>query len=584
MSFAQSSKDIELFSQSNQWKNILYFGDDGKSIVRGDHYFISDTGHENATAELLATIKAFKNREKHKNGELYECVFMGRKHLLLKKWPGLIQPGDCKEYNEWRTGIDAGSLYLVFTSAYPNNPASMFGHTFFRFDRASKGKEQATKELLGYSLAYQARTDSSDGPLSYTFKGITGGYNAFLEIKPHYLNVGIYNNAESRDTWEYKLNLTPDEKELFLKHSWELSIAAAFDYYFFDENCSTFLLSQLEVVRHNYQYNSKKTLFVVPQETLKEVVTQFNTNPFQFVASIKRRIERQYLAFSNKQKILFSSGKREIKNLKVISDPLVLDALVDYWKWRNYQAKTRLSKKHKQLMFQTMYQRSELKQTEVPASLIQNPVMKQRPDHGHGISKVALAAGDKYQSFRLRYGFHDFYDTPIGHDDSAYINFLDINLTNYNNQLEKRIEIIDILSLQNFYWHLPALSWRAKLNYREFNNDHKVGSLLAGVGISSKLSDHTFYGLFSFTSYKQQSQSIIRPGINLGFKSLYGETKKGQIYFVSEYFGDAATENNGLTGKFKASLLYYQKEKSLSVFFERSLAHENIGLEYSLYF
>ena len=138
--------------------------------------------------------------------------------------------------------MHAGNVFLVYSSVYPNNPASMFGHTFFRVDRNTKGSGQSEKAILGYSLAFQARTSNEDNPFIYTIKGLFGGYPAFLDIKPHYIDLGVYNNLESRDLWEYPLAFSEIEKELFLRLMWEMSLTTSFDYYFLRNSSVSFHL------------------------------------------------------------------------------------------------------------------------------------------------------------------------------------------------------------------------------------------------------------------------------------------------------------------------------------------------------
>ena len=73
---------------------------------------------------------------------------------------------------------------------------------------------------------------------SFALKGLTGLYPGTLSSSPYYAKVREYSDMESRDVWEYRLNLTPDETRQLLRHAWEIG-ATRFDYWFFDENCST---------------------------------------------------------------------------------------------------------------------------------------------------------------------------------------------------------------------------------------------------------------------------------------------------------------------------------------------------------
>jgi hypothetical protein len=78
-------------------------------------------------------------------------------------------------------------------------------------------------------------------------KVFLGFFGRFL-VEPYFQLVRKYNDLESRDIWEYQLDLTPLEIHGLLLHVWELQNASS-DYYFFGENCSFHLLTLLEAVR-----------------------------------------------------------------------------------------------------------------------------------------------------------------------------------------------------------------------------------------------------------------------------------------------------------------------------------------------
>lgn len=151
--------------------------------------------------------------------------------------PRLMPPVQCKDYQDFKSAVDARRAALIFTSAYMGNPASFFGHTLLRLD----GKGETP--LLSHALNYGAIT-GSDGGLSFMFKGVFGGYNGIFSVYPYYDTVNLYNNMENRDIWEYRLNLTPEQIDRLVAHIWELGHNSA-NYYFFSENCSYMLLETL---------------------------------------------------------------------------------------------------------------------------------------------------------------------------------------------------------------------------------------------------------------------------------------------------------------------------------------------------
>ena len=148
-----------------------------------------------------------------------------------------------------------------------NNPASAFGHTFIRIDSEESEKGG---NLLAYAANFSAQTGGDPG-LLYAMKGVFGGYNGYFTILPYYQLVSKYSDLESRDIWEYPLELTDDEVTLLVEHLWEIR-QTPFPYYYFDENCSYQLLSLFDVARPSLALSEKFKLWVLPVDTLRETM------------------------------------------------------------------------------------------------------------------------------------------------------------------------------------------------------------------------------------------------------------------------------------------------------------------------
>ncbi|MGH6944186.1 MAG: DUF4105 domain-containing protein, partial [Geminicoccaceae bacterium] len=158
-------------------------------------------------------------------------------------------------------------MTLIFPTAYMNNPSSMFGHTFLRFDRAEQSERT---RLLSYAVNYGAVTGNDNGVL-FAIYGLTGGYPGTYSVMPYYQLVQKYSNYENRDIWEYQLNFTAAEVRRMLEHLWELREQSA-DYFFFDENCSYQLLFLLDVARPGLDLTDDFQVYAIPIDTLRAVL------------------------------------------------------------------------------------------------------------------------------------------------------------------------------------------------------------------------------------------------------------------------------------------------------------------------
>lgn len=110
-----------------------------------------------------------------------------------------------------------------------SNPASTFGHSLIKLNNKESG-------LFDTSINYGALVPDNENMLRYIYQGLTGGYQAGFSDKYFYEQDLMYSNKEYRDMWEYKLNLTQEEKDLIILHLYEI-ITRKFDYYFLSRNC-----------------------------------------------------------------------------------------------------------------------------------------------------------------------------------------------------------------------------------------------------------------------------------------------------------------------------------------------------------
>lgn len=276
-----SEEKISELSESLAWKKLLYYAPSWfrgqKSLVDDARFFISNTGHLNPKHELLATIREFS----HKDDSLKQdalCKYPARRRFLERELgvtfidPHPNSTSDiCRRYRTFTKTVASDSVSLVFSSYFPDNPASLFGHTLLKFDRKKSNASKNTKNnaLLDYGLNHAA-FPTTDNPILYPIMGLSGLFPGMIDVTPYYVKVQEYNNAESRDLWEYRLNLTPDEVSLILLSVFELS-THKIDYFYFDDNCSYLMLAIIDVGRPSLDLTSKFKAWVIPVDTIREI-------------------------------------------------------------------------------------------------------------------------------------------------------------------------------------------------------------------------------------------------------------------------------------------------------------------------
>ena len=242
-----------------------------RSLADDPGFFNAPDGASNPAAELDATLARLFDPARPDDPDSHpQCRFPARLHWLrtrLGMSTATLPAQPCPRLEAWMAEINPAGVTLVFPSAYVNSPASMFGHTLLRIDAV--GQTEATR-LLAYTINYAAKADASDG-FSFALKGLTGLYPGMLSSSPYYVKVREYSDMESRDVWEYQLNLSTAETRQLLRHAWEIG-ATRFDYWFFDENCSYMILRLLDVARPGLRVSQRFPLTAIPVDTVKGVV------------------------------------------------------------------------------------------------------------------------------------------------------------------------------------------------------------------------------------------------------------------------------------------------------------------------
>lgn len=241
-----------------------------ESEVDGSPFFLAADGKTEPEHELASTIRAFYAPvPKDPKQQHALCQFPARFGWLdafLHFDHAQLPHVECPEYREFLGLLRPQGLTLVFSSYYLNNPASALGHTFLRIDQALN-TEGESRELLDYGVDYSANVDTSNA-LLYAIKGIFGLFPGTFRRVPFSLKVREYNDFESRDLWEYDLNLSKPEVQRVVDHIWELG-STYFAYYYMTENCSYQILSALEVADPHLHLLEGLNKPVIPADTVK---------------------------------------------------------------------------------------------------------------------------------------------------------------------------------------------------------------------------------------------------------------------------------------------------------------------------
>ncbi|MGZ3789236.1 MAG: Lnb N-terminal periplasmic domain-containing protein [Bacteriovorax sp.] len=575
--------------QQSYWLKLLHYYKE-KSRADGEHFFLSAKGKTDPGAELEADVFAFKDHYAKAGWFNYhpQCVFRERYNFL--KQAGLlegVQDEPCEEFKEWKRGLNAQSITLVFSSSYPNNPSSLFGHTLIRLNQKNK-TDSSPGDLLDYAVAYSAMPEKEDLGVVFAFKGLFGGYKGLLEVTKYYTKVTEYNNGESRDLIEYDLNMTPDELDRLINHLWEIYQTTYFDYYFADENCSAVLVDILAVPFHFDDVNVHERWYYLPSEMIKafkKIPGRIKSEHFR--ASLKKQLEKRIEKLSPDD---ISEMKRlaDSKNLPLdYANVPVLDGVISLLDFTRYRTKDKLTSDQKIMMRRSLLRRASLPQGEEEKAEVFD--QNNRPDFGHEPQKLSffLRSEESHSlvGVEFKQGYHDLMSNDLGFDPFSQFDFLTGTLV-YDKSLNRvsydQLTLVNLISLHTYTFYDPQFSWAAKITsdrIYDLHCDlcHKIDaraylgptfkprpsmalSFMAGVfGEASKHLEEGYRAGLGFEgSFLYQLSSMIKIGF---FDELrFDATKKikkdyyNQIGFKESYFSGKNNEwrfESSMVSKFR---------------------------------
>ena len=347
----QGADELQL-DQHAAWQNLLHY----KSHVFGGVYsqaddarfFLATDGKQDARAELIATLKAFVADDQDNPAR---CRFPARMHWLDSQlhFANQLPALQCTEFEIWKQKLNASQVTLVYPAMYLNNPASMFGHTFLRFDQVNKS------DLLSYTLSYGAQSDPDDNALQYVINGLAGGYKGVFSVQPYYETVEKYGDIEHRDIWEYTLNLNGDEMAQLIRHAWEVK-AIHFDYYFLRENCSYRLLSLLDVARLDINITQgNHPVYALPVDTVRTVAEAGLIDAAYYRPAITSRLEQMYQQVSDAAKKTThniiqhenNNWRSDLDGFSAVEQARILELAND---WQQFIAKDDVQNNHEILL------------------------------------------------------------------------------------------------------------------------------------------------------------------------------------------------------------------------------------------
>lgn len=541
---ASPDEALREVAQDRMWRRLLHYSHNlwgtYKSEIDAPVFFVSPKGGHDPEAELREWVALAETQ----SPELPEeqsvvCRFPARLEFLSRKLPerAMKWRRPCPRLEAWVATVNGASVSLVFSSFYLNNPSSAFGHTLLRLNKrpAQDGRRY---ELLDYGVNFAANADNSN-PVLYAIKGLFGGYPGTFTITPYYYKVREYNNAESRDLWEYELSLSPEAVHRLTLHLWELGPAHA-DYWYLTENCSYHMLTVLEAVDENLELTSRLKTYVLPADTLQVVSeTPGLVTRMAFRPSIRAEFMQRWSGLTEHERgdvEFFARNERWPDGWNDRPEEhrrKVTDAALDWIDFKEPVQVQKTDNDARRLKDRILVERSRI---ETPTSTLRVPTPeREAPHQAHGSRRVGVGLAEpraadgsvavgKAADLLLAYRFslHDFMDPVEGLPEYAMIRFFDTQARWLAAEDRLHIEdftLFEVVSLSPYFPLAPAWSWRMRVAAETEGNRTCPGcsrTIFSGaVGRSWKMGASTlaFAGLRGGVFSRHQRESLIAPAV-----------------------------------------------------------------------
>jgi hypothetical protein len=458
-----------------------------ESEADGRNFFLSAEGKHDPKAELEATLRQMLSPTVDEGQKLHpQCRFPARFKWLqaeLAEDAATLPPQACPNLAHYLKTMQAKRVVLVFASAYLNAPPSMFGHTFIRFDHVDHPDTLMLSNIINF-----AANPTTQNPILYSLLGVFGGFQANFAGMPYYAKIREYSDMESRDLWEYELDLSADQIDWMLRLSWDLD-QTHFDYFFFRENCSYHVLDLLQIAFPQMDTDDYLSLVSLPTDTIKLVLQQQKTvKPPVFRPAHVTKMDSRRRAL-NRAELKVATGladrglSEDFDALKYFSpdrQAWVLDAAHDRFKYETGFGDRKIGEQRQadeRLELRLLKARRDISQPETEPTF--NP--GEGPHVGHGGRRIGWGIGSRldgriFGEFWWRRSFHDILDRQSGFVPDSHLEMVGVRLRlqpqHYLSDgqpaqglLLERLDLLKIASVFPMTPWVNPLSWRANVHY-----------------------------------------------------------------------------------------------------------------------
>lgn len=553
---------IRELATSKAWLNLLYYDKKGsgyQSVVTHPQFFINrKSGSRDPLQELRDTVQTF-NQDFPLNNNHPQCLYPSR-YLLLRRKFKLKEPVPCPQFQQWLGQYAPEEVMIVYASQYISNPASIFGHSFLLLPSTRQTK------AFWLTFNYAATVPADTNGAAYVYGGLTGWYSGDYSVMPFYHRIFQYGSIENRDLWLYKIKMTPEEFEFFLKHMWELVHASRFTYYFMDANCAGILMRTFAATLPDMREANELPVYVAPVEAIKALARAGRIEEVDLVPSESNVLRADLKTLDAKQRRIFQEAIENPKRELPTVDAGVAETLMQYVAYQTRKNSGEIPEELKAIDRSAHIQRSRFATPPIPYPTSELLHESAHLSHDSSALQVGTSSlnNEGVFNFGYRFAIHGLLDPDAGYLKNSSVEFMNLNLSAKQDALWWRdLTIAQMENFQALQFFDPQPSWRVKVavveNLLTKNPADQFTQVRLGYGAGTDWNKWFFYTLLAsdlnFGKDLPQARAELGPEVGA---ILDWQIVKG---FVSVYSAQSLKVTSGLRWSLAKNLSLIQSNE-----------------------
>lgn len=578
-SFIFADQDLH---EHKAWKKLLHYGPDflgrNRGLVDDKNFYISDNGQTDHLREMLDTIDSFTHNQNISDKSPI-CRFPARYYWLSTKTPlPTIDYKNCPKIKNFLEKVDGNKIILTLVQEDPMKPLSFLGDLFIRIERKAQIGKSHT-ELVDSCLIF--KNNKLD---------LISCHDAIVKLPNFY----------RRDLYNYELDFTNNEFEMFLLHLTEFQNIKT-DISILQKNRAMFFLSLISAVRPQDKFENDLISHPTPSQILRYLDEEHLIKNKTYRPSLESRVFKRLEQLSTNQiKVIksvclhnnFSSLEMVTihERIEIIDSSLIF---LDYIDAKKEHIIKNLSDKKERLL----RLRDELTLTTKSEIYPYKILPHERHKTHRGTFKYGNFKDEGFYEGEFRYAWHDFLDRQLGWERDREIKIGTINYRYYHERKTGYLTNFTFFETTKLNFINPASKSKSyktnvsvKRNYDDSCSNCLVPSLSLSPGYAFSFDQSQKFKIAGFIEtdaniHKRYKKNPYRFGIGPSLQLTSELSSKfiftNQFGIMNYFFTEKGTINTFFNNEFR---YHFMKNAAFNIQYNKQKIYDLISFDLMWYF